>query len=117
MRLDDIITELEKFATLSREEIDEHARVWGRAKARFLLNDELRKAKLNSAKALFSGSVAKKEIEAYNHPEYREFIDNVKFKEDEEFFVADAVKNALDKRIEVLRSLLAFHRGRVNQDM
>jgi hypothetical protein len=80
-------------------------------------NDDLRKAKLATAKLKFTGSETHKAAMAYTDEEYRKFVDEVKLSEDEAYYLQRYLHDHYMERIGVLRSLLSFHKERVKQDV
>lgn len=117
MTLDEIITKLEAFVEETKEEVDAQAKEWARSMAKMEHNADLKKAKLASAMQKYSGSDRTRESLALTDLDYRSFVDKVKLSEDEAYFLNKYLRDHGMERIGVLRSLLAFHRGRISQDV
>jgi len=117
MTLDEIITRLEAFVEQEKEEVDKEAMDWAKCMAKYEHNSDLKKAKFAAARQRYSGTVAEVDAQAQTDPAYREFIDGIKLSEDELYFLNRYKHEHGMERIGVLRSLLAFHRGRISQDI
>lgn len=90
---------------------------WALAKARKARNDELKKVRLNMLKSASSASAnIAKEMEAYTHPDYKDFLDVV-FESDSEFYKLDAQKNLLERRLDVSRSILSYEKEFIIKSM
>lgn len=116
MNLQEILQRLNSFCDWTKENLDNDAKEWGRLKSRKEHEKEIRDIKLAELKLKFEGSDASQTTQAKAHPAWKEFIDE-QIKHSAEYHTADYQKGFREKLIEVLRSLLSFHKTRVEQDI
>jgi hypothetical protein len=116
MNLDETLTEIDKFCTWIKEKLDAEAEEWGRLKARKDHEKEKREIKLAELKLKFDGSDAYQTTQARAHPSWADFVDNME-DESAEYYTADYKKGFQEKFIDVLRSLLSYNKGRINDEI
>lgn len=116
MEIDEIIKELEKIVDSFKESLDDDAEAWAKLKAKKEHYEELKKVILAKLKSKYSGSNPVQENMALQDPEWGQFLeDRMDILAD--YYTEDYKKNARENVVDVLRSLLSFHKQRINDEI
>jgi hypothetical protein len=90
----------------SQKQLESISDKWATARAEHDKCDEMKKIKLAFSCEKYTGSEAKKKNMGLLDPEYQVYIEDDKFQADKNYYLIDAKKNALEIRIEILKTYL-----------
>jgi len=108
------MTDLQEQIYETFEKLDLIVKEWAEARAKYNYSQDHKKVILALEKEKFEGSEASRERQALSSPGYKKYLLEA-FKIDKEYYILDGRKNALERKLDALRTLLSFEKDQLNR--